>query len=65
MTKISKERRRKIQYQALVHIADHMHAVLSVEGPYEIIDTDEEKLLLENIFLNESNKILRRAKRLA
>ena len=60
---VSKARKAAIRILALRYIANHMIAVLDVQGPHELVETDEEDDYLIKIFKDEANKILVRAAR--
>lgn len=62
---MNSKRKRHLQVLALRYIADHMEAVLAVEGPHELVETDEEDEFLEKFFKREADKLRDRAHRMA
>lgn len=58
---MTEERRRAIAIAALRWMATHMEAVLSMDGPHEIAENDDEDAYLCKFFRAEAGKLRRRA----
>lgn len=59
---MTKNRRAALTAEILEYMATHMEAVLGVEGPYEMTETDRESLFLESMFKREADKLRDRAR---
>jgi hypothetical protein len=60
---VTKRRRAEIRIHALRYLADHMQAVLDVDGPHDIVETDEEDAYLCAFVKDEAMKLRGRANR--
>lgn len=60
---MTSERRKQLRRDVLRYIADHMEAVLAVEGPYDMVSNEEESEFLESMFKSEADRIRRRYER--